>query len=33
VAWTYADEVNVALLKFLGKKSVEADRDREEAVA
>lgn len=33
VAWTHAEEVNAALLKFLGKKGVEADRDREEAVA
>ena len=33
VAWTHAEEVNAALLKFLGKKSVAANRDREEAVA
>lgn len=33
VAWTHADEVNAALVKFLGKKSVQADRTREEAVA
>ena len=33
VAWTHAEEVNAALLKFLAKKGVEADRDREEAVA
>ena len=33
VAWTHADEVNAALVKFLGRKSVQADRTREEAVA
>ncbi len=33
VAWTHAEEVNAALLKFLGKKGVASDRDREEAVA
>jgi len=33
VAWTHAEEVNSALLKFLGKKGVAADHDREEAVA
>ena len=33
VAWTHADEVNAALVKFLGKKSVQSDRTREEAVA
>ena len=33
VAWTHAEEVTAALLKFLGKKSVTTDRDREKAVA
>ncbi len=33
VAWTHAEEVNAALLKFLGKKSAQANRTREEAVA
>ncbi|HXJ89677.1 MAG TPA: alpha/beta hydrolase [Candidatus Binatia bacterium] len=33
VAWTHAEEVNAALVKFLGKKSVLADHSREEAVA
>ncbi len=33
VAWTHAEEVNAALLQFLGKKGVASDRDREEAAA
>ena len=33
IAWTHAEEVNAALLKFLGKKAVQADDAREEAVA
>jgi hypothetical protein len=33
VAWTHAEEVNAALLNFLGKKGVAADHVREEAVA
>ena len=33
VAWTHSEEVNAALLKFLGKKAVQADRTKEEAVA
>jgi non-heme chloroperoxidase len=33
VAWTHAEEVNAALVRFLGKKAVQADRTREEAVA
>lgn len=33
IAWTHAEEVNAALLKFLGKKAVQTDDAREEAVA
>ena len=33
VAWTHAEEVNAALLKFLGKKAAQADRTKEQAVA
>jgi pimeloyl-ACP methyl ester carboxylesterase len=33
VAWTHAEEVNAALLKFLGKKAAQADRTNEQAVA
>jgi len=33
VAWTHAEEVNAALLKFLGKKAAQATRTKEEAVA
>jgi len=33
VAWTHSEEVNAALVKFLGKKGVQADRQKEEAVA
>jgi non-heme chloroperoxidase len=33
VAWTHAEEVNAALLKFLGKKAAQSDRTKEEAVA
>ena len=33
VAWTHSEEVNAALVKFLEKKGVQADRQKEEAVA
>jgi non-heme chloroperoxidase len=33
VAWTHAEEVNAALMKFLGKKGVQAESAKEEAVA
>jgi non-heme chloroperoxidase len=33
VAWTHADEVNAALLKFLGKKAAQHHKEKEEAVA
>ena len=33
VAWTHAEEVNAALVRFLGKKAVQTDRTKQEAVA
>src|ERR1700751_1121665 len=33
VAWTHADEVNAALLQFLGKKATRSEREKIEAVA
>ena len=33
VAWRHAEEVNAALLKFLGKKAAQSDRTKQEAVA
>jgi len=33
VAWTHAEEVNAALLKFLGKKAARSERENVEAVA
>jgi len=33
IAWTHADEVNAALLQFLGKKTVQTHTEKEQAVA
>ena len=33
VAWTHTDEVNAALLKFLGKKGAQSQTEKEQAVA